>query len=265
MEIVFVRHGLSCANVAAKVQSKLHAMLYRDPELSVTGKQQSREAGRLLSAHLSGMGWDLSRVEIGASSMIRAQQTAHCMFPKAKIRVMPCIAEHGITLDNIPLSKSEQSEALRSLDPRTLAALDGANNARAAGPKTNFNLFVDWLRSTGARGRMVVVTHSHFLEGQFGIFLENNEAILVKYDADMKQIGAARKLDYAPVGFFDKRRKAAKMCPDGCRRRVCWQDTDPQVAEMQRQLLDLWIKVATPGYSREQLMHASTVLRSAFE
>jgi broad specificity phosphatase PhoE len=228
------------------VTNKLSAALYPDPELSARGIEQSKEAGELLRKYITEeLKWDLKTVPVSASSMIRAQQTAHHMFPAAPVGVLPCISEQGRTPDNKPLPQAQQREVLKLCDVETLHYLDEKLDFRTAREKkTDYGQFVDFMIKDRPeylknKDKIIVVSHSHFLLHIFGIMLDNNQAILATYDDDMnmgrtveklrkkfKIDGNFHKVEYG-LEYFEKRRKDMQqkdfvaICPDNCRNPVC--------------------------------------------
>ena len=111
LRVIFGRHGISCANVMKKTGWAMNPRrkFYQDPELSHGGRQQLTRLGKLFQAKIE----PLDPV-IGASVMIRAQQTANGMTDANKIYVIPHISEVGIGLDNTPFPPKKQEEILRS-------------------------------------------------------------------------------------------------------------------------------------------------------
>lgn len=219
--------------------------MYRDPELSRVGLQRCVQRGPLFQALLKKLGW--KTYVLAASSLFRAQSTAYHMIATFRspvrnqrtVHVFPHIAEKGLTLDNVPLSRQAQQDALRKLDPKTLQSLRGGLDYRAHEgmmTKSDWHAFRSWLgrklpelvrlvpRTTGPL-RIVIVTHHHFVKHTFGISLENCGAILVKLrwheDGTVTQTGPASELQYCPKSILLKDLSLSDVCPDGCRLSVC--------------------------------------------
>jgi len=105
-EVIFIRHGMSCANAVARHPSdaivKLLADIgkefggsgadavecaYRDPPLTNLGMQNSMDAAPHFAALRPGLDF------VGSSAVLRAMQTARLMFPKRTVHVLPNIGE----------------------------------------------------------------------------------------------------------------------------------------------------------------------------
>lgn len=140
----FIRHGQSCSNIAKefpinKIYKNLHlqSMNYRDPELSMWGLNYTTKNGVRFKKWLDDNNIILHH--IGASSMLRAMQTAWYMLSKSginttvpKVKVLPYVSEKkiggganlprwltdntNVTASNNPLPFEEQLEFLQK-DP----------------------------------------------------------------------------------------------------------------------------------------------------
>ena len=126
LEIIFVRHAQSCANI-----NKIPGMhiFTEDPIITKYGVENSKSLGKKLIEKIKeiwkkeGTGTDnYYNFSIGASQMIRAQQTAHYMtfdekqFKEKKIYILPYISEEGFGWDNVPLKLYMQKCILHSRD-----------------------------------------------------------------------------------------------------------------------------------------------------
>jgi len=230
LDVVFVRHGLSCANILAKVPFGGH-FLYPDPELSKQGILMSKSLSATLVKNVYTI-WGDEPFSVCASQMIRAQQTAFYMIAssiKAPINVLPHIAEKGITTDNYALPTAEQIHIMIDKDPAVVdLLLKGKDGRKKQGmfDKSDFKKFLEWAAvnpayfSKGSDGvyRAVIVSHGHFLKGVFGLKfdMKNNEAIHAKIDTAKSDL-VGQRFEYWPVnkafGLAD--------CPNECKISLC--------------------------------------------
>ncbi len=144
--LILVRHGISCANLMKQVSLIPFAQtLYSDPELTIEGQKHALEFGKDFRQSLQN---DNLIPVIGASVLIRAQQTANLLFNPEKIYVVPYVAEIGATFDNIPRDKYRQKEIYKNICMPEIA--DKRNydffNDYKDGPRSNIASFKKWLR-----------------------------------------------------------------------------------------------------------------------
>jgi broad specificity phosphatase PhoE len=87
-KLYMIRHGISCANLA-RANSAAIANRYTDPELT----QEGRRRAKLLQAPL------LNAIQkpfvVGASILLRTQQTAHLLLSPPTLYIVPHISEFG--------------------------------------------------------------------------------------------------------------------------------------------------------------------------
>jgi len=69
LDIIFIRHAQSCANIW-KEKSKLKQITYRDPELTQAGIMTSSKLAPVLQEKIKEL-WKGASYSIGASHMIR--------------------------------------------------------------------------------------------------------------------------------------------------------------------------------------------------
>jgi hypothetical protein len=208
LEILFVRHGLSCANAWGH-RSKLLELLYPDPELTRYGIRRSIEKGASLKTFADRFFPD-GRYAIGASCMIRAQQTAYHMLAhraKKPIHVLPHIGERMPAICNVPLAPEQQRPILGA----EVAAALGADARGDVGytARADWDQFLTWAhalpvdspffsRAINVRGepvmRAVLVTHSLYLQHVFHEMLNNNDVLYAKIDTATKTILEQRRL-----------------------------------------------------------------------
>lgn len=206
LELLLVRHGVSCAN-AWGYTSKALELLYPDPELTRYGIRRSIEKGTILQTYVDRLFPD-KKYSIGASCMIRAQQTAYYMLAKdarKPIHILPHIGERMPALCNVPLSTEEQRPLLGA-DVVAAVGVDARGDVGISG-RADWTQFLQWVhtegspcftRTTNVRGevvlRAVLVTHSLFLQHVFHEFLNNNDLLYAKVDTTTHAILEQRRL-----------------------------------------------------------------------
>lgn len=240
-EIIFVRHGQSCANQRKHAIPASH-IFYPDPELTEFGKKRSIDLGGKLLEEIEKK-WKGKEWTVGASSMIRAQQTAFYMLKKPFI-VMPFISETGKTYDNIPISdKAVQVKKMESFSPGISSfILENESTLQTNSNKADFQEFKNWAKGPGITYfghtpvelggdgiyRAVLFTHSSYLKHIFPQFppmrnksIRNNEAIFFRWDSDKTyQRGSNNKnitdAEHFTFGLGDS--DVLYTCPDNCQR-----------------------------------------------
>lgn len=191
LDIIFIRHAQSCANIW-KPKSKITQFTYKDPEITEDGIKTSVRLSPVLQAKIKEL-WNGAPYSVGASQMLRAQETAYYMIAKDKpINIIPHVAEAGVTSDNNAFLKDKQREIIKSRNYKILESLDKGIDLREKQTtygKSNWNLFLKWAKnnpSSFAKGpdtvyRAVIFTHSHFLQNSFGLSksdkIKNNNGI----------------------------------------------------------------------------------------
>ena len=173
-DLLFLRHAQSCGNIW-KGKSKLRQITYKDPEITEAGIKTSIRLSGILGQKIEEV-WKREKYSVGASQLIRAQETAYYMTAKASaIHIFPHIAEDGITLDNYSLPKDAQRKIIGVRNPKILASLDKGIDSREPQTikgKSNWSDFLKWAEKNPdsfAKGsdsiyRAVIFTHSHFLQ-----------------------------------------------------------------------------------------------------
>ena len=140
-----MRHGISCANLAKKKGERLLQHTYTDPELTTWGRKKAKALGPYLEASLS----DPFFI-VGASCLLRAQQTAYYMLEPERLIIVPYISEKGIGGENYAFSPKAQADILEQYTcgdlnfapKRVWDYFDSAPNASV--PSTN--KFLAWLK-----------------------------------------------------------------------------------------------------------------------
>jgi broad specificity phosphatase PhoE len=202
LEILFVRHGLSCANAWGRKGGKTYQSVYSDPELTTQGIQRSVETGPLLTEQIAKYFPD-GRYSLGASCMIRAQQTAYYMLGRATgrpIHILPHIGEFNDKrfppgYCNFPVSLAEQREILGPEIAAQLGADARGDVSEAA--LSDWPRFLMWASTAGepffttttnAAGetvkRAVIVSHSLLFRRIFDHMVNNNDIIFARIRTD---------------------------------------------------------------------------------
>jgi len=227
LEIIFVRHGVSCANAWGHT-SMLLEPIYPDPELSQYGIERSQEKGSLLKKDVDSFFPD-KIYSIAASCMIRTQQTAYHMLAKSTkkpIHIFPHIGETINVTCNIPFSSKEQASILGS-DIVEQIGMDVRGNVDKR-HRSNFSQFVTWIHDLSEKElatlfgvadlngipvyRAVIFTHGLFLKSIFGDkFFNNNDYAYAKIDTKTHSIMKYKRL----ATFCDLSEK--KAYTSGCR------------------------------------------------
>lgn len=252
LDIVFVRHGMSCANAWARKSYGAH-LFYPDPELTSTGVNTSKALSALLIHHLE-QRWGKEPYSIGASRMIRAQETAYYMIASTfgkPINVMAHIGEAGLSKDNYSLPVAEQVKILMDRQPGIVKLLLKGHDGREPQnmwDKANFEKFLTWAEGhpeyfeLGSDGhfRAVIFTHSHFLKHAFHMptVLANNDAIHTVIDTSKP---LARRYETWPI---NNHADAVDICPDGCKISVC-DKTPKNGAGLSRKLRKRTLRLAS--------------------
>ena len=177
-----IRHGLSCGNIIYHPDINLVPLnsFYRDPYLTEKGVEQSKKCKIYIKNKLPKMDIVLS------SSLIRAIETALCMFPDNIVEVAPYICESVKTLENIPHDYKVQSKRLHE---------KVKNNDRVkhcTGKKglheSNLKSFIKYLLDNYCveDKEIAVVTHSNFMMKILGVKerMRNNSIYKIIVDTD---------------------------------------------------------------------------------
>lgn len=205
--MLVTRHGLSCANIAAKwlnwLDSKWHANM-QDPLLCKAGEITSAQAGKEVSQVLKQRGWTIDAVM--SSVLVRALQTAQFQYsfqyPKQDpIWIMPYIRENGFGWDNIAESFEEQIKKVPGTHMNSSVNIHFADLAgrSTSGNWDNFKRFVEEQYFPAVRFEpkdgpivIVVVTHSNFMKtGELAkkcgkVHPNNNQVVAIPYTLKTK-------------------------------------------------------------------------------
>jgi broad specificity phosphatase PhoE len=249
-EIIFVRHGESCANAWQKEFLSGSQILYGDPELTRRGIERCKVFREPLEVFIQEK-WSDKPYIVGASALMRTQLTAFWQLARDSlgvpngqtkpINVFPHICEPGRTWDNIPFDSQKQKEIIKSRE--ILERLEDGNDYRdqqTRETQSNMLLFLKFLGrnpnvfAIGPDGvrRGVVFTHSHFLKKNFQLptndNIMNNGFIYTKFRVkpqiqSLEEFQGQGDFNYPYFQFFDlpDYPKEKYMCPDLCRKTLC--------------------------------------------
>ncbi|MHB1955695.1 MAG: hypothetical protein ACYCOU_18315, partial [Sulfobacillus sp.] len=247
VRIVFVRHGVSCANEVkeyGKTMKLLHA-LYPDPELSRAGRELTLINGKSLLAALRRQNIVIDF--FGSSSLMRAIETAAiiaadtgCQF---KVFPLPYLAEKGATPDNMPLSVDEQMRVLSLPSEVDFSFCNGRTPGRSA---SNYDKFLGWLsvpknlkavlaQAEGPRcppaiasqrkivalqgpqveATLLLAVHSNLLKSMGAKDTPNNAAFVQVLSFDGDRLTGKSELKPVP---YPLETAHAPTCPSSCRR-----------------------------------------------
>jgi broad specificity phosphatase PhoE len=84
-----MRHGSTCANLARALDNHLDSNLYTDPELTTEGRRLARALRPYAQKAFQ------KPLVVGASPLLRTQQTAHLVLNPKKILIIPHSGEMG--------------------------------------------------------------------------------------------------------------------------------------------------------------------------
>jgi broad specificity phosphatase PhoE len=171
---------------------------------------------------------------VGASVLIRAQQTADLLFNPKKIYIVPFVAEIGTTLDNIPRDKYRQKEIYKKICmPETADKRDYSfYNSYKNGPRSNIASFKKWIRTefenliNKPNQVLVIVCHGKYIRhliyslGYKKVLSEtlNCEAHKFFYDKDENNISYKGEYKYT---YLKKLNPKANCNVDFCRKDTC--------------------------------------------
>ena len=246
-EIIFVRHGESCANAWQKEFLSGTQIMYGDPELTRRGIERCKVFRKPLEVFIQEK-WSEKPYIVGASALMRTQLTAFWQLARytaghlqKPIHVFPHICEPGRSWDNIPFDTQKQRSIIKSRE--ILELLDDGNDYRdqqTRETQSNMLLFLKFLGtnpsvfSAGTDGirRGVIFTHSHFLKKIFSLptndNIMNNGFIYTKFKLSpqiqsIEELQGQGDFNFPYFQFFDLPNypKEKYMCPDLCRKTLC--------------------------------------------
>lgn len=211
LELILVRHGLSCANTWKKRLRGIH-LLYSDPELTEYGTNLCEERGPVLREFINQY-FPNHSYKVGTSTMIRTQQTAYHMLLKGTeqhMNILPHIAETGITTNNYPLPAELQRKRMGPSVSNHIGEDRRGNTDYFH--KSDWSKFLNWVYNLGdERERFfhktdfgmycgVIFTHGHFMRNVLKVpKIENNDMFYVQVDLHEKRIVEQKRLTEFPA------------------------------------------------------------------
>ena len=157
-----LRHSKSGSNLL--LERGKNGRDIRDPGLTVMGRKAAESYGPTLRAILEENGFDPETTVVGASPLLRAQETAHLLFPETPIRRFEQLGEHGHIPENTPHCAS--SPSIRKGWPH----------------------FLKWLVKHSPSESIVAVGHRSFIRREIlqplgkDIDLKNMDGVILEYD-----------------------------------------------------------------------------------
>jgi len=246
LDILFIRHAFSCANALGK-KSKSLQWRYADPELTAVGIDISKNVSSKLLDTISEL-WGDNLYTIGASQMIRTQETAYYMLAKPlnavnSINIFPHISEAGSGYDNWAFPREKQLKIMGSRNPDILNYFGvDKSKKQSLSDKSSINMFINWAEhnpSIFAKGndgyyRAVVFTHSIFLRKWFGPSkIKNNNGIRMRYNTEGFEVEKEPSFmnpynrtrmefleSWVPIDLVGDL-EISNKCPDGCIKSSC--------------------------------------------
>jgi broad specificity phosphatase PhoE len=226
-EIIFIRHGESCANALHK--SKSYAQWaahtsYNDPELTSRGLLESERRGEIyLKPVLTASegfypivgetenGTDVheAKFTVGSSPLLRAQETAYLMVGrpfKKLIHIMPHIGETGFlgswSLDNQPDPIQNQAaylqQRMKERFPTETPKLFLRGFTVNAELEPDIGQFQDWMNQNA---------DSYFTKGLDGVY----RAVIVSHSNSLRKAFPLSTCQNPPPGLSEKQAKRWKL------------------------------------------------------
>ena len=164
MKLYLIRHGVSCTNLLRAQGRTLEADQYIDPELTQEGRRTAEQLRPLLLKKLK------KPYIVGASTLLRAQQTAHLLLKPERLLIVPHISELMRTsLECTAMMPDLQARTLEQTGDSTLVR-DFTYMEPDVPEEDQVKAFLRWIGTTGAqitdRGKkgLVLVSHGLFIE-----------------------------------------------------------------------------------------------------
>jgi hypothetical protein len=186
-DLIFVRHGLSCANVVHEEKGRQFRGITKentndkldeifDPQLTKSGIERSIKLSSILINKIKEI-WKEEPYTIGTSYLMRTQQTAYYMLSKEtnnKINIFPHIAEFNYSkgTGEFAFSREKQKEIYSKIEPDILNKLgEDWRRDQTMLDKNDKLFFFNWLNNNidkfkiGSDGvyRLVIFTHGGYL------------------------------------------------------------------------------------------------------
>lgn len=179
LEIYLIRHSLSCANLVnsyckSKLKQKMKAVKCPDPLLSDWPFFKANGAERTKLTELRKTLYDLNSDIVLSSTLIRAMETAHALFPNRRVYVVPFMKEQEVGTDNVPLSIKEQQKILYEeykdidwIDYKYIQNESETNRNLSNYEKFINKVIIPLITNNISLRRVAIVTHSHLMKKLF--------------------------------------------------------------------------------------------------
>ena len=251
LEIIFVRHGISCGNVTHDHRGKKHrynldSNKVYDPELTNNGVKRSERIAPLFIKRVKDLFKDENYI-IGASWLIRTHQTAYYMISKntnKRINIMPHIAETGYGSGEIARSKDRQIEIYKSKGSKITDLFDNDwRDEQIILNKDNKIYFFNWInnnldklkdaKGTDGKYRLIIFSHGNWIKETLNVTTlgngwhpDNNNMFHTilndKYDINTKIEYSDKNLENTfNHENFEPTTDEMFTCPDECRVTFC--------------------------------------------
>jgi len=218
MKLYLIRHGVSCTNILRAVQgnNSLDADRYIDPELTEEGRQAAKRLRPFLLKKLKG------KYVVGASKLLRAQQTAYLLLKPSRLLIIPHISElMRDSLECTPMTKELQARTLieRTGDKGLVPLRDYTyfEDDTVQPEEEQSQVFLDWLAIHGpmiTKGLpLVLVSHSLFIDEFIKATLDKESGGILNYE--MIEFNIEIKGSQATV-------KSCKRVPYVPRKKLLW-------------------------------------------
>ena len=110
-KVYMFRHGVSCSNLARRLNNELEANLYTDPELAEGGISMAKQLRPYALKQIQ------KPFVTGVSQLLRTHQTAYHLLNPKKMYIIPYISELGEDYqENHDLPRQLQEELLKTID-----------------------------------------------------------------------------------------------------------------------------------------------------
>ena len=181
-EIIFIRHGVSCANVihndfGKSIRNNSDIEKVFDPELTKTGVERAKRVSTKFIQKVNDL-FGSENYMICASWLMRTHQTAYYMIAKdtgKKINIIPHIAEHGMGAGDIARSKERQIEILTGKGSQIVNCYgQDWRNEQTIFNKDDKRYFFNWInnnldkinesRGTDGVYRLLIFTHGVWIK-----------------------------------------------------------------------------------------------------
>ena len=248
IELYFIRHGQSCANLAKLHGKQFIQKTYLDPELTAYGHKTAKKYGPIF---LKNQDITVSNTIFASSPLLRAQQTLEDLIGHINpnnLYIFPHVGEKAsFTYDNQTMSIEKQQTFLHYKYRSDLR-----NTAIDSNP-SDFKLFIEWFFTiffnstsytnlttlkrtldTTNLGKVVIVSHSHFIQSILDHFRNNHtiqtkinnlDGIKLTYSTNSFGRHEFNSIEYIPTTIIKQNNNLSKSSclESGCRKikRIC--------------------------------------------